>query len=169
MKILFCTNSIGTLGGIERVTIVKANALAEIAENKVFIAFTDKMGYPKTIHPVSSKVHIVDLDINHWDNNYTSIIQKYICSLKKMFLHYKRLAKWIRTNSPDVIISVGQTEKYIVPFLRGAVKIREIHFNSTYRFFTYANKTKAQILNFLDFNILSLIPQHYNLTLFISS
>lgn len=80
-----------------------------------------------------------------------------------MFLHYKRLAKWIRTNSPDVIISVGQSEKYIVPFLKGAVRIREVHFNSTYRFFTYANKTKAKILNFLDFNILSIFYDKYYL------
>lgn len=85
MKILFCTNSIGTLGGIERVTIVKANALAEISENDIYIAFTDKMGYPKTIHPISSKVHIVDLDINHWDDNYKSTVQKYIYTLKKCF------------------------------------------------------------------------------------
>lgn len=134
MKILFCTNSLGTLGGIERVTIVKANALAEIPGNEVYIAFTDKMGYPKTVHPISVKVHIVDLDVNHWNNNYKSRIQKILCPLKKFFLHFWRLSNWVKNNNPEVIISVGQSEKYILPFLKVPVKIREVHFNSTYRF-----------------------------------
>lgn len=163
MKILFCTNSLGTLGGIERVTIVKANALAEIPGNEVYIAFTDKMGYPKTVHPISVKVHIVDLDVNHWNNNYKSRIQKILCPLKKFFLHFWRLSNWVKNNNPEVIISVGQSEKYILPFLKVPVKIREVHFNSTYRFFTYKSKWKAIILNFMDFKVLSIFYDKYYL------
>lgn len=50
MRILFCLNSLGGFGGIERVTIVKANALAEIEGNNVAICYTDRGEYPNTIH-----------------------------------------------------------------------------------------------------------------------
>ena len=37
MKIVYCTDSVCILGGVEIVTIVKANALAKIAGNEVWI------------------------------------------------------------------------------------------------------------------------------------
>ena len=50
MRILFCLNSLGGFGGIERVTIVKANALAEIEGNNVAICYTDR-GRVSKYHP----------------------------------------------------------------------------------------------------------------------
>ena len=41
MKIVYCLNSIKGIGGIQRVTVVKANALAEIEGNIVFVIVTD--------------------------------------------------------------------------------------------------------------------------------
>lgn len=60
MKIVYCINSIRVLGGIERVTMVKANALAEVPGNEVYIAvLTDKKGcYTEVPSP---KVKVVDL------------------------------------------------------------------------------------------------------------
>ena len=60
MKIVYCINSIRLLGGIERVTVVKANALAEVPGNEVYIAvLTDKKGcYTEVPSP---KVKVVDL------------------------------------------------------------------------------------------------------------
>lgn len=43
MTITYCINSIKGIGGIQRVTIVKANALAEIPGNRVYIIVTDFM------------------------------------------------------------------------------------------------------------------------------
>ena len=37
MRIVFCLNDISLVGGIERVTIVKANALAAMEGNEVWI------------------------------------------------------------------------------------------------------------------------------------
>lgn len=62
MKILFCVNSLGGFGGIERVTIVKANALAAIEGNEVGICYTDKGAYPETIHPLSLSVKVFGLN-----------------------------------------------------------------------------------------------------------
>lgn len=60
MKIVYCINSIRVLGGIERVTMVKANALAEVPGNEVYIAvLTNKKGcYTEVPSP---KVKVVDL------------------------------------------------------------------------------------------------------------
>ena len=62
MKIVYCINSIRVLGGIERVTVVKANALAEVPGNEVYIAvLTDKKGcYTEVPSP---KVKVVDLTL----------------------------------------------------------------------------------------------------------
>lgn len=41
MKIVYCLNSIRYIGGIQMVTVVKANALAEIPGNEVYVVVTD--------------------------------------------------------------------------------------------------------------------------------
>ncbi len=159
MKIVYCTNSLGTRGGIERVTIIKANALAEMDTNEVYIVFTDAKGFPETIHPLSPKVKVVDLNVGHWNDHYTSFWQRLFVPKWKMLKHYVRLQSFVSEVRPDIMISVGQCEKYILPILRHAkVLIREVHFNSTYRFDTYGqgwlNQFKAKMLHFVDFYLL---------------
>ncbi|MBR6621513.1 MAG: glycosyltransferase family 4 protein, partial [Bacteroides sp.] len=71
MKIAYCLNSIRYLGGIQKVTIVKANALSEIPENEVYIIVTDnKEGV--LLEPLSPKVKLIDLDINYYEDDYKS-------------------------------------------------------------------------------------------------
>ena len=41
MKIVYCTDSICYEGGLQRITLIKANALAEISTNTVYIIVTD--------------------------------------------------------------------------------------------------------------------------------
>lgn len=71
MRILYCVNCLGARGGIERVTIVKANALADIEGNEVAICYTDKGDFPNTIHPLSQKIKTFDLNTPYWP--FTSI------------------------------------------------------------------------------------------------
>lgn len=64
MRIVYCTNAVCYSGGIDRVVIVKANALAELPEMEVYIVVTDhKDGF--LIHPLSPKVHLIDLNVNY--------------------------------------------------------------------------------------------------------
>ncbi len=110
MKILFCTNTLGGFGGIERVTIVKANALAAIEGNEVYICFTDKGAFPKTIHPLSPKIKVFDLETPYWGFNSTlKLLLGFIPLIRKT---RKRLLDVIKTVNPDVIISTGSYEKY---------------------------------------------------------
>lgn len=170
MNILFCTNSIGTRGGIERVTIVKANALAEIRDyngnliNNVGIAYSDRFRFPETVHPLSSLVKTFDTEADIWhDWNYKGI-EKYTEPRRKMRRYHQELQLIVNEFHPDVIIGVGQSEKYILPKLKTKwpiVRIREVHFNSNYRkyFGTFGNQTLKNIISsfwgsFIDYRVL---------------
>lgn len=135
MKIVYCLNSIRHLGGIQRVTVVKANALAEIEGNDVYIIVTDnKNGV--IIEPLSPKVHLIDLDINYYADDYKSRWNV----LKGIFIkrreQKRRLRSILNSIQPDIVISVGQSEKNMIPSIKGKWKtIREIHFTKDYRFY----------------------------------
>lgn len=134
MKIVYCLNSIRYLGGIQRVTVVKANALAEIEENEVYIIVTDNKNGVIT-EPLSPKVHLIDLDINYYEDDYKSRWNV----LKGIFIkrreHKKRLTSVLNEIQPDIVISVGQSEKNMIPSIKGKWKtIREFHYTKDYRF-----------------------------------
>lgn len=134
MKIVYCLNSIRYLGGIQRVTVVKANALAEIEDNEVYIIVTDDKNGVIT-EPLSPKVHLIDLDINYYKDDYKSRWNV----LKGIFIkrreHKKRLASVLNEIQPDIVISVGQSEKNMIPSIKGKWKtIREFHYTKDYRF-----------------------------------
>lgn len=155
MKIVYTINSIRGLGGIQKVTLLKANALADTPQNKVYIIVTDNwMNHPLT-HELSPKITFINLQINYYKNDYKSKFHQIISNFK-IVNHYFKLQKVISQIQPDIIISVGQSEKYIVPLLHtNAIKIREIHFNSNYRNFTYKSKKLANFLNYVDYKVMS--------------
>lgn len=167
MNILFCTNSIGTRGGIERVTIVKANALAEMRNlhgdlvNCVGIAYSDRFRFPETVHPLSPLVKTFDTEADIWhDWNYKGI-ENYTEPWRKMRIYQKELQRIVNEFRPDILIGVGQSEKFILPNLKCSwpmVRIREIHFNSTYRHFTlghgrWIDKVKCMLADYIDYHI----------------
>lgn len=141
MKILICTNSIGANGGIERVTIVKANAFAEMDGIEVAICYTDRGTYPHhTIHPLSSAVKVIDTGVSFWDLNPLSI-RNIFCTAPIKFLRLRKsIIRIICEYRPDVVVSTGSYEKYAIGCInlskildKPAIKIREYHFNSDYR------------------------------------
>ncbi|HJF08901.1 MAG TPA: glycosyltransferase family 4 protein [Phocaeicola coprocola] len=155
MKIVYSINSIRGLGGIQKVTLLKANTLAEIPDNDVYIIVTDNWMHHPLTHELSPKIHFINLEINYYKDDYKSRLHQ-ILSNFKLIKHYFKLQKAISQIKPNIIISVGQSEKYIVPLLHTkAIKIREIHFNSNYRDFTYKSKILAKILKFLDYKVIS--------------
>lgn len=133
MKIVYCLNSIRYLGGIQKVTVVKANALSEIPGNEVYIVVTDNKEGVFT-EPLSPKVHLIDLDVNYYQDDWQSKWHV----LKGIFIkrreHQKRLKAVLKEVQPDVVISVGQSEKNMIPSIKGKwTKIREFHFTKNYR------------------------------------
>lgn len=135
MKIVYCVNSIRYIGGIQRVTVVKANALADIPGNEVYIVATDNKAGPET-HKLSPKVHLVDLDINYYDRDQErSFLAGNMVYFAKCAKHKKALRNTLKQLNPDVVISVGMSEKYMLTSMKNRTWkiIREFHCEKNYR------------------------------------
>lgn len=133
MRIAYCINSICGLGGIQRCIVAKANALAAVQGNQVWIITSDDKG--NKLFRVSESVYHIDLGINYYEDDWKSILHVVKGVLIKRRRHEKALAKTLKGINPDIVISVGQSEKYFVPAIKGDwVIIREYHFSRNYRF-----------------------------------
>ena len=134
MKIVYCLNSVRHLGGIEMITIKKANALADVEGNDVYLVVTDNHGGVE-IASISPKVRIVDLDINYYEDDWKSKWHVLKGIFVKRRLHKKRLKKVLEEIRPDIAVSVGLSEKYMLPSIcnEGGVTIREVHCVKNYR------------------------------------
>lgn len=133
MKIVYCLNSIRYTGGIQRVTVVKANALAEIDGNKVYVVVTDnKKGV--VVQKLSPKVTLIDLDVNYYTDDWKSRLYVLKGILVKRREHKKKLTQVLNRINPDIVVSVGQSEKYLLTSIRGKWHtVRELHYCTTYR------------------------------------
>ncbi len=155
MKIVYCLNSIRYTGGIQRVTIVKANTLAELPENEVYIIVTDnKNGV--LVHPLSQKVRLIDLDVTYYQDVWIS--RRYVLKgiVVKRREHKRKLAEALRRIQPDIVVSVGQSEKYILPAIHGKwAKVRELHFEKNYRkrlVSSLRGKLSAMLSDYYDYH-----------------
>lgn len=133
MKIVYCLNSIRYTGGIQRVTVVKANALAEIEGNKVYIVVTDnKEGV--VVQKLSPKVTLIDLDVNYYTDDWKSRLHVLKGIFVKRREHKKKLSQVLNRINPDIVVSVGQSEKYLLTSIHGKWHtVRELHYCTTYR------------------------------------
>jgi len=157
MKIVYCVNSIRFLGGIQRVTVVKANALAEISGNEVYIVVTDNKAGP-LVHEVSQKVHLIDLDINYYDKNQErSMLTNLIVGMAKGIPHKKALKRVLQQIQPDIVISVGTSEKFMLTSMKHRTWkiIREFHSEKNYRSKhaqSLFKKVQGHLSDFYEFN-----------------
>lgn len=150
MKIVYSTESITRNGGIQTVTIVKANALAEIEGNDVFIVVPHINGIsPRHISP---KVHVINLEIQDF---WVSLFRQ----PARNRIYKKRLQNVLEQIGPDIVVSTGLYDRNFLPRIRvssNPVFIREIHFVSTYRRLM-AESLKERILaawsEFLDYRL----------------
>ena len=129
MTLLYCTNTLWVGGGIEHITITKANALAAIEGNVVWIAVTDNRFPP--IMPLDDRVRIIDLNLKYYidDHKRTRLSNLYI-TLRQIQLHKKKLKEVFRIINPDIVISTDGFGKYFLPHLRTSQSqafVREYH------------------------------------------
>ena len=157
MKIVYCTDSICYPGGIQTVTITKANALSKIEGNEVWIIVTDNKREP--IENIEKNVHLIDLDINYYEDDYKSKwhILKGIFIKRKQ--HKNKLRNILNDIGPDIIVSTGTSEKFFLPNIKinsNPLFIREIHFTRNYRSLHARNlfeKISAKIGDFIDYKL----------------
>ncbi len=146
------------MGGIQRVTVVKANALADIPGNEVYIVVTDNKVGP-VIHELSPKVHLIDLNINYYDHNdERSALTNLIVGTAKGVPHKKALKRVLKQINPDVVISVGTSEKFMLTSMRKRTWkiIREFHSEKYYRLKharSLLKKVQGKLSDFYEFHI----------------
>ncbi len=128
MKIVYCINDVYTIGGVEMVTIAKANALAEIPDNHVWIVVADNR---YSAMSRLKKVSVIDLAVHYYQNDgkggYVSAL---IDFWKKSRFHCQRLEQMLNDINPDVVISDGRLSRYMVTNIKlksNPVLIRELH------------------------------------------
>ena len=127
MKIVYCTNRIYKMGGLEIITIVKANALAEIPGNQVWIALADN-SY-STIKRLK-KVSVLDLAVHYYAEDNQGYWHAIMDLQKKRKYHRLRLEQMLNDINPDVVISTGMAAKRFIPKLKiksNPIFIMELH------------------------------------------
>ena len=155
MRIVYLIDSICEIGGLQKVTVQKVNALAEVPDNEVWIILTDNT----KPHPykISDKVHIIDLSINYYEDDWKSNWHVLKGIIIKRTKHRRLLAGVLSSIHPDIVVSTGTSEKYLITRIKGEwACIREIHSVKDYRHLT-ANglfqRISASIADFIDYKL----------------
>lgn len=101
------------MGGIQRMVALKANALAEIPGNELYIVVTDhKKG--TDVFELSPNVKVVDLDINYYSDFGHSAISEILKYKKKKVKHRKAFSRFLNETQPDIVISTGGYDKRLI-------------------------------------------------------
>lgn len=133
MKIVYSATNLFRVGGIQTSTIAKANALANVEGNQLWIVVTDNKGDP--VLPIDEKIQVVDLNVNYFDCKKKWRVLQSLDALKKKRIHKKKMRDCLKIIDPDVVISLGLQDKFFLPSLRtrkDQVFIREIVYVSNY-------------------------------------
>ncbi|MBQ4589588.1 MAG: hypothetical protein IJA95_09940 [Bacteroidaceae bacterium] len=128
MKIVYLLDSICVLGGVEQITITKANALANINNNIIYIIVAEHRGTP--FMEVNSKVNVINLNIQYYRDKGDSKLQGYKILLEERHKHKNKLSKILNEIAPDIVISTGKSEQYIITSINiksNPILIREFH------------------------------------------
>lgn len=160
MRIVYCINSISHMGGIARVVVAKANALAAIEGNEVWIAYTDvDENRPEPVSPLDERVHTIDLGIRYYARDRVSRLYRLKGCTTLRRRHKEALQKALAPVRPDILISVGQSEKYLLPSLRlpgRPALVREFHYARDYRTqaeSSWLGRLKARLTDAYDYGL----------------
>jgi len=128
MKIIY--NIAGTYrpAGMERVLANKANALVK-AGHEVVIVTTDQMGRQPAF-AFDPSIRFFDLGVNYEENNGGSFLDKVAHYPMKQFRHRTRLARLLKKERADVVVSMFCNDASFLPKIKdGSKKVLEIHFS----------------------------------------
>lgn len=127
MRIAYCIPSLYIPGGMERVLSIKANYFADILGYEIYIILTDEKE-KKPYYELSSKINVINLDINFnqlWDK---PLYKKSLLYFKKQNIYKKRLAECLNKIKPDFTVSMLRREiNFINSIYDGSIKIGEMH------------------------------------------
>lgn len=133
MKIVYCTHSLCSPGGMERVLSFKASYLSRVKGWDITIVTTDQKGRAPYFD-LHARVRLIDLDINYSDDNHLSPLRKITGYIWRRRLHKRRLAPLLESLRPDLLVSLFPSESSFLPrLLPGCPKILEFHYGRYFR------------------------------------
>lgn len=103
MKLLYVENTLANHGGIERVITDKLNWLVEYGGCEVCLLVANQGSHP-IVFPLNPKVECHDLGIMFHQMYHYSGWKRYHLFFQRQQLFRQRMAAWIQSFSPDVII-----------------------------------------------------------------
>ena len=150
MTILYCINYLAHFGGVQIVTITKANALSTFAENRIWIlACCDDSNH--SCIPTSENVGVIGIQQHDltWRQPWVKIQQAF--KLPSVIRRFKEIIVKI---NPDIVVSTGGFDRWIVPFIKGSWStVREFHLVKDFRErsrYPTSQKIAASIDGFLE-------------------
>lgn len=133
MKIIYCTHSTYSPGGMERVLANKIGYLAEHTDAELLVVTTDQKGR-EPYYPYPAKVRTIDLGIDYSDDNAKNIFRKITGYLHRRRLHRRRLSALLTKEKADIVVSLFPSESSFIPNLTdGSKKVLELHFCKFFR------------------------------------
>lgn len=128
MKIVYCLPQVYRPGGIERIISLKANYLADICNDDIYIITACQFG-KKPYYVFSSKIKFIDLNINYDAILILPIWKRIIRKIVLQLLHKRKLKKILCEIHPDITISTFTHEAAFLPQIKdGSKKVLEFHF-----------------------------------------
>lgn len=157
MRIVYSLDSLSIVGGTERVTVVKANALAAVPGNEVYIIVSDNYGKDVS-YDLSPAVHLIDLGAGRTHADYKepgSILVCHYRAWKQRRVRKKQIRHLFDEIKPDIVVSAGPADRNALASLKGNrwKLVREVH--EERNFFvknatTVTEKLKVRIKRFYD-------------------
>ena len=134
MKIAYILDDLDAAGGIQAVTRAKAAALAAIPGNEIMLVTANDSR--QTASSLPPGVKVVHLGVNYYEDDWKGFLYVLKGILFRRRKHAQALRNVLEELQPDVVVSVGQSEKFMIPRLsRGKPwkTVREFHYSGTYR------------------------------------
>ena len=162
MNIVYCTDIVYELSGIDVITIIKANALAEIPGNRVWIIVA---GNPHSLMHRLKNVSVIELPIDYYTQDEKGMWAAIWDINQKRKKHKQLLTAFLENIQPDIVISTGVLVKYFLPTIKIAsnpVFIRELHNDRHYVLNSSATLPKKLIALFSEWYDYDWKIHHYD-------
>ena len=147
MVIVYCTDSLNIVGGVPAVTVRKANALAAIPGNTVWIVTCCDDSLLSSF-PLSENVFLRGFKVSNdlsFPMNLFLFLWQVICLRRKLNVLFRQI-------NPDIVVSTPRFEKWIVASLRGKwSKVIEYHATKHFRVMKADSPGKRIMAHLSDF------------------
>ncbi len=128
MKIAYIYPAFINIGGADKIIISKANYMAERWGYEVYL-ITDSQNGLEPFFPLSEKVHLVDLDINFFQQYQYGPLKRLMVYLRLMRKYKRALTQTLAQIRPDIVISTFSRDAKFVNLYKRYAKaaIAEVH------------------------------------------